>query len=136
VAGRTNFHPVVDRFFRFAGVGVFGTVVHYLVLVAAVESVGIRPLAASSIGFTAGALVNYMLNYRYTFRSDRRHREALPRFYLVAVAGFLINGLVMLVLAEKLGLQYLLAQVVATGIVLLWGFSANSMWTFRQGPDS
>jgi len=128
--------PVFGRFLRFAGVGVVGTIAHYLVLVLGVEALGVGPLVASCAGFTVGALVNYGLNYRYTFRSDRRHREALPRFYLVAVAGFFINGLIMLVLAEKLGLQYLLAQVVATGVVLVWGFGANSVWTFRQGKDA
>lgn len=129
---RSNYGPVVKRFLRFAGVGVFGTIAHYLVLVLLVEGMALTPLLASSIGFTVGALVNYMLNYRFTFRSKRRHREALPRFYLVAVAGFVINGLVMLILAEKLALQYLLAQVLATGIVLIWGFTANSLWTFGR----
>lgn len=133
---RTSLNPVFGRFFRFAGVGVFGTVAHYLVLVVAVELFALRPLVASSIGFTVGALVNYMLNYRFTFRSKRRHREALPRFYLVAVAGFVINGLVMLILAERLALQYLLAQVLATGIVLIWGFTANSLWTFGRRTDN
>jgi len=132
----SNYGPVVQRFLRFTGVGVFGTIAHYLVLVLMVEGLAFTPLAASSVGFTVGALVNYALNYRFTFRSVRRHREALPRFYLVAVAGFVINGLVMLILAERLALQYLLAQLVATGIVLVWGFTANSLWTFGQRTDN
>lgn len=133
---RGTARPVVARFFRFAGVGVVGTVAHYLVLLAAVELLGLRPITGSSLGFTVGALVNYALNYRYTFQSERRHRDALPRFYLVAVAGFVINGIVMMVLAERLDLHYLFAQVVATGVVLVWGFGANSLWTFRKGRDA
>ena len=114
MTGGETARPVVARFFRFAGVGVVGTVAHYLVLLVAVEVLALRPITGSSLGFTVGALVNYALNYRFTFRSDRRHREALPRFYLVAAAGFVINGGVMLVLAERLDLQYLMAQIVAT----------------------
>jgi putative flippase GtrA len=29
----------------------------------------------------------------------------------------------------------LLAQVVATVIVLFWNFAANLLWTFRSGSD-
>jgi putative flippase GtrA len=133
---RADFNQIVAKFFRYAGVGVICTAAHYLVLVVLVGGLGFRPLVGSSAGFMIGALVNYVLNYRYTFRSDHRHREALPKFYLVAVTGFLLNGMVILVLAERLGLQYLLAQVVASGILLIWGFSANHFWTFRQRPDT
>lgn len=131
----SDYSPVINRFLRFAGVGIIGTIAHYFVLILLVEQFGVVPLAASSVGFTVGAMVNYVLNYRYTFRSDRRHAEALPRFYVVAVAGFVLNALVMLVLAEKLGLQYIAAQVVATGIVLCWGFGVNSLWTFGGRPE-
>ena len=121
---------VSNKFIRFAGVGVFGTAAHYLVLVLMVESLGARPVFASCAGFLVGALVNYSLNYRFTFQSNRRHRKALPRFYLVATVGFILNAVIMMWLAEKLGLPYILAQITATGLVLVWGFTANSLWTF------
>ena len=35
----------------------------------------------------------------------------------------------------KMGVHYLLAQVLATSFVLVWNFVSNSKWTFRtRGP--
>lgn len=130
---------LVCKFAVFAGVGSLGTAAHYAVLVALVQALGIAPLPASSAGFITGALVNYGLNYRFTFRSRKRHREALSKFLLVAIAGFLLNGALMALGERELHLFYLLSQVLATGTVLLWGFTANYLWTFgehRYGRDT
>ena len=123
---------VAEKFMRFAAVGVIGTLAHYLTLVIIVEAADARPLLGSSIGFIVGAFVNYALNYRFTFDSRRRHREALPRFYLIATIGFLFNGTIFWMLTEPLAWHYLLAQLIATIIVLIWNFAGNLLWTFSE----
>jgi putative flippase GtrA len=55
---------------------------------------------------------------------------ALPRFAATATMGLLLNYLVMLVLNEELRIQYLVSQVVATGISLFWNFFVNLYWSF------
>lgn len=105
-------------------------VAHFGVLIALVEGGGIAPVIATLWGFLAAVAVSYILNRRYTFKSDRSHRSAVPRFLAVSTGGFLLNGFVMWLLNESWGVQYLLAQVVATVIVLAWNFSANRWWTF------
>jgi len=120
------------RFLLFSGVGVIGTVAHYLTLISAVEFLGARPITGSSAGFVVGALVNYALNYKYTFRSSRSHLEALPRFYLIATVGFVFNGSIMWLLAEHLEFNYILSQIAASGLVLGWNFLANVLWTFSE----
>lgn len=123
---------VFEQFLRFAAVGIAGTTVHYCVLITAVQWLGIPAVVGSSIGFLLGAGTNYLFNYRFTFRSKRRHREAAPRFYAVAAAGFVLNGLILAFLMSFWGLHYLWSQIVATAIILLWNFSANFVWTFAQ----
>jgi putative flippase GtrA len=73
-----------------------------------------------------------VLNYHYTFTSNKRHRETMTKFLIVALVGMLFNGLIMSVCTEALQLHYLLAQLAATGLVLLWNFTANRFWTFRE----
>ena len=126
---------ILRQFLTFSGVGLVAAVAHYGVLIAFVEGFGMAPVIATLWGFLAGAAVSYVLNRRYTFRSDRPHRAAAPRFLAVSTGGFLLNGIVMWVLNETWGVPYLLAQVVATAIVLFWNFSANLLWTFRSGSD-
>ena len=129
---RKTHNPLLAQFLRFSGVGVIGTAAHYLTLITLVELGSINTVVASSCGAIVGALVNYILNYHYTFRSDKRHHEAMVKFFVIAGIGFVCNGLLMALLAEYLGINYLIAQVITTGIVLLWNFIGNRLWTFRD----
>ena len=122
---------VFSRFLRFALVGIFGTAAHYVVLVSLVEVYGIPVLIATTAGFLSGALVNYMLNRRFTFASDAKHAIALPKFLTVSVLGALINWLVVAWLLGHLNIHYIVVQLFATAAVLIWNFTANNIWTFR-----
>ena len=121
---------MTTQFIRYAGVGALGTAAHYAILIALVQALGTNVVAASTTGFVVGAFVNYALNHHFTFESDRAHRVALPRFLIVAGAGMLLNALLMAALLAILPLHYLVAQVVATAVVLVTGFLANRRWTF------
>lgn len=123
---------LLPQFLSFALVGVLGTAAHFLVLYTLVAQLDLGPLLASSVGAVTGALVNYGLNHRLTFRSRKRHRDALPRFIAVAAGGWLLNGLLMAMLLSRLDIHYLLVQVIVTSLVLVWNFIANRFWTFRE----
>jgi putative flippase GtrA len=122
------------RFFRFAGAGAIGTAAHYAVLVLLVEVAAMSAAIAAAFGAVTGALVNYLLNYRYTFRSNARHTFTGPRFALIAIAGLALNSAVVFVFV-RLGVHYLVGQVVATLLVLLFGFLANQFWTFSEAAS-
>jgi putative flippase GtrA len=121
-----------SRLARFALVGGIATVIQYAILVLLVRGFAVAPTPASSIGFVLSAIVNYRLNYRYTFRSNRAHGPAAAKFALLAGSGLLINAGIMHVMVGA-GVQYLIAQVCATGVVLFWNFVGNSFWTFGVG---
>jgi len=121
---------MATQFLRYAGAGAVGTTVHYAILIALVQLARFDAVLASTAGALAGALVNYVLNHRYTFASDRAHRQALPRFALVAVAGIAVNAVVMAAVLAFAGPHYLVAQIIATATALATGYLANRAWTF------
>ncbi|KAA5602576.1 GtrA family protein [Blastochloris sulfoviridis] len=120
------------QFAAFCGVGVIATAAHYAVLAVLVEAGGVRASLAALIGFTVGGVVSYVLNRRFTFDSARSHAAAVPRFALVAGVAFVLTGILMEVLTTRAGLHWLVAQVITTGIVLVWTFLGNRFWTFRD----
>ncbi len=131
----------IDRYFRsdiwrqfttFAAVGVVGTLVQYVCLITLINLFGANAVLASSLGFILGGLTNYALNRRYTFRSRKTHREGMSKFFTIAFVGLLFNIIIMAIGVEILNLHYLLAQVVATGLVLFWNFTGNRLWTFSE----
>lgn len=121
---------LLGQFATFSAVGAAAAVGHYGVYIGLVAGAGADPVPATMAGFVLGAAMSYALNYRFTFRSAKRHREALMKFLAVAGVGFLLNSLIVGVLTGPAAMHYLLAQVIATGSVLVWNFGANRLWTF------
>ena len=73
----------------------------------------------------------YLGNRRFTFAdSSTRHRNALPRFLTVAAIGAAVNGLVVWLGSAVLGVHYLAAQGIATGLALLLSYRLNRAWSF------
>lgn len=137
----TSFDPprsLVRQFGTFLAVGLSAFVVHYGLLVAGVEILGLDPVPAALVGYGVGGFVSYRLNRHHTFASARPHAEAGWRFAVVAVVGFGLTFVLMAALTRRLGLAYLPAQMATTGIVLFWNFFANRLWTFpaEAGPLS
>jgi putative flippase GtrA len=121
---------MLRQFLRYGVVGVAGTALQYAILILLVHSTPLPAVAASTAGAIAGALLNYAFNHRWAFASTRSHDHALPRFAAVALAGIALNAIVMATMLEFPGAHYLVAQTVATGVVLIAGFLANRTWTF------
>lgn len=111
---------------RFALVGLSGGAVYLALLRGLVELVGMKPLAASSFAFALVVVENYLLHRRWTFASHVPHRQALPRFMLMACCGGTVNGSVMAVFL-RLGWHYLLAQAVALAAVVTCNFVGTSL---------
>lgn len=133
----TNHRLILRQFISFAGVGGIATAFHYLIYIFLVELLNIRPYIATGSGYFLSTFLNYYLNYIYTFRSARKHRETIFKFFIIAGIGFLLNTGIVALATEGFFLHYLLSQVLATGIVLVWNFSCNRWWTFREnGEDS
>lgn len=124
--------PIVRQFLRFATIGGLATIVHYAIMIALVEWANVAPIVATSIGFGVGAVISYTLNRRFTFE----HRPAFGRglfvFLCVFFVGLCINGLIFTVLhGPSVGLPYIIAQGIATGVVLIWNFFGARLVVFR-----
>jgi len=125
---------LVRQFGYFTTMGSVGTAAHYALLTALVYLLLVHPVVASCFGFVVGGMINYLLNHRFTFSSHEPHGSALPKFFTVAGIGLCLNGVIMAVGTGLLMLHYLVAQVLATGLVLMWNFGVNRSWTFRGTP--
>ncbi|TCT04655.1 GtrA family protein [Aquabacter spiritensis] len=124
--------PLLVQLGTFIAVGATAFVAHVLVLGTLVETDVLGPVAASMIGFVVGTLVTYTLNSRFTFRSTRSHAGAIPRYFLVAGVAFILNGVLMDLFTHRLGLFYVLAQVLTSALVLCWTFNSYRLWAFAE----
>ncbi|HEX9877130.1 MAG TPA: GtrA family protein [Gammaproteobacteria bacterium] len=124
-------HTIRQQLVAFALIGAFATGVQYAVLAILVEGFAVHPVLGSSVGFALSALLNYRLNHSVTFGGTAQHARALPRFFAVAGSGLALNSSIMAVCYSLLDLHYLFSQLFATGMVFLWSFTGNRLWSFR-----
>ena len=109
------------------------TVVHYAVLLTLVELAGMPAAPSAALGALCGAVAAYAINRSVTFTSSTAsHQQALPRFMLIAAAGAALNGALVWGGVHWLGWHYLVAQALATVLVLGLTFRLNRSWTFAR----
>jgi putative flippase GtrA len=132
---RPRCNGVAAQFVSFAGMGAIGTLAHYIALLALVVLLGADPVFASAFGYCTGGVVNYLLTYRFTFRSRQPHFSSGIKFAAIATAGFGINWALMSIATREMHLHFIAAQAFTTAAVLGWNFVGNRLWTFRNLPS-
>jgi putative flippase GtrA len=122
---------VVRDFLRFTAVGAVATGVHYAVLIGLAELAGVHPVIGTACGALTGGVVSYTLNRIYTFAVRPAYMRGLVKFIVVISIGAALNAGIVAVFMW-LGLWYLFAQFIATGLVLIWNFAVSRVVVFRQ----
>jgi len=138
----------VKRFAKFATVGFAGAITHFTLLNLLIQAARFPLILANPFGFGAAVLQNFTLNRRWTYPESRSHNALgqLLRFMIVSVIGLGINQLIVLTVhgwleptwvtligQKRLGdlVSYNFALVVAVGVVMIWNFGVNRLWTYR-----
>lgn len=119
------------RFVKFGLVGAVATLTHYTVMFAGL-AVWDAPVVWSFLGATAGAITGYILNYTYTFESNRPHTQTTWRYALITVLSIAANTATFFVLSQLAGLDVLLAQVLSTLVVFVANYWLHKQVTFHH----
>lgn len=107
--------------------------VHYFVVVVLLVPLGWAPPNANVVGFLIAFQVSYWGHRNRTFCAAHvAHRRTLPRFFLVAGAGFLLNELLFLGLLRTTALGYQAALLLVLIAVAAATFAAGRLWAFRE----
>lgn len=124
------------QFIRFAGVGCMSAIGQFGLLIILVQVAHSPAVFASTAGMILGAVINYSLNYHFTFRSSSRHRDSAIRFGILFIIGLTLNAFFMWIGVDVLHANYLLTQIVAVGLIMVWNFFWHRFWTFSMPADS
>lgn len=128
---RMDLAALARQFSSFLAVGIATTAVHFGVLIALVEAWAINPVWATTAGFLAAVLFSYLLNRRFTFDERPAFHSGLLKYYAAVSVGLVLNAGTMALLTGW-GFYYFLAQVIASGVALVWNFFAARFVVFRS----
>lgn len=126
----------LKQFIKFAIVGASGTAIDWILYFALTRWVHLFYLVAKTISFILAAANNYIWNRTWTFRSTEKNiLKQFLKFFAVSAVGLGFNLLIMRFVVEYLGWSDLIGLILATVVVMVWNFSVNKFWTFKErGP--
>lgn len=119
----TKTHAQLFRYFFVAAVGL---IVDFSFVVFCKEVLDIYYLVAVAIGFICGLFVTYILSNRFVFGMPKGSQlKSFVLFGVIGLVGLLILSVLVWLMADKMGVNYLIAKCLATIIVFLWNFIAR-----------
>lgn len=129
----------IKRFLKFCVVGVSGAGVSLGFLALFVAVAGLNKIVAQIPSYEISILTNFAFNEFWTF-GDRRTpglesflMRAL-KFNLVSLVGWGINLAVYALALKVAGINYLVSQVIAIAVAMMWNFFFNVAWTWKIKP--
>lgn len=121
----------IAKFIKFAVVGLSGVFVDFGFTWLCKEKIGIQKYVSNGIGFTIAASTNYILNRIWTFQStDPEIAIQYAKFLVISLIGLGINTLILWLLVQKSKMNFYVAKLFAIGVVTIWNFLANLLYTF------
>ena len=120
---------------RFAVTGGVCFVVEFLCLTLFVELVHMPVLWATALAFLISVAVNYALCVRWVFTGAKEgDNRVRAQFLLTSGMGLGLNELLMWLMNVRLGVQYQIAKVIATLIVMVWNYVTKRL-VLRGGKE-
>ena len=121
---------LVKLVLRFLASGGIATVAHWATLWGLIN-LQVEAVLASSLGAFVGSVVNYFLQYFFTFKTKRLHKQALLAYIPAVSVSWLLNLVIFYSLYGRLFSEPLMAQVVTTGILAVVNFLFYKKIVFR-----
>jgi len=123
----------IFKFLKFCTVGMSGMFIDFGTTWILKEKVKINRYVANTCGFILAASSNYLWNRVWTFESQSKQIGfEYFSFFTIALVGLGINNLVLWFLSDKMKFNFYLSKIFATGVVTLWNFGMNFVFTFAK----
>ncbi|MEK7539279.1 MAG: glycosyltransferase family 2 protein [Patescibacteria group bacterium] len=125
---------IILQFFKFALVGLVGTLLNVSILYALTEYFKIYYIISALLAFTIAMTTNFIFNKIWTFEENMYEETAKKylNFFLVSLSALFIDIFFLYVFTEFLGIYYIISQMMAIGISLMINFIGNKIWTFHE----
>lgn len=105
---------------------------HYVAAVGLETSSLLKPADANIMGFLAAFPVSYFGHRFYSFSHlSSKHRQAFPRFFAVALLGFLGNQFLVLSALKYTALPFWLVLGVVMVLIAISTYVLSRFWAFK-----
>lgn len=119
-----------EQITKFAVVGGTAFIIDYFGMIFLTEVLHINYLISSIISFTLSVIYNYVLNVRWVFTVNNQlsRQKQFVIFVLLSVVGLLLNTLFMWMFTDLVHLDYRIAKIIATALVMVYNFISRKIF--------
>ena len=112
------------QIFKFGIVGVIATIIDFGFLYIFKEFCHFHTIVSNTLSFCISVTYNYIASVKWVFdvNKDKNPKKNFIIFIIFSVIGLLLNDLIMWVCTESLAIYYMIAKIIATGIVMIFNF--------------
>lgn len=128
---KTESASLAAQILNFLISGGFATLLHWAVM-AAFAKAGMHPILATSIGAVAGSVLNYVLQFYWTFRGNGMHGKAIPAYICAVIMGWCVNAGIFYLLISFAHSGLYIAQICATAVVAIINFIIYKRMVFHE----
>ncbi len=119
-----------EQITKFAVVGGTAFIIDYFGMIFLTEVLHINYLISSIISFTLSVIYNYVLSVRWVFTVNNQlsRQKQFVIFVLLSVVGLLLNTLFMWMFTDLVHLDYRIAKIIATALVMVYNFISRKIF--------
>lgn len=111
---------------RFIFSGGSATLAH-LGIMALLIKLGTDPMLSTSAGMASGAVLNYILQYYYTFDTNAKHHRSILKYFVSVCISFVSNLLLFMLFYKILKNDALVSQLFTSALVALQNY-----WIYKK----
>ncbi len=86
---------------------------------------------ANFIGYFLGFFLSYYLNKKYNFKSNKSHREDLPKFIISMAISYILNLTLMVISYRVLNIDVYISQIIGGLVYTISGYILSKIWVFK-----
>lgn len=117
----------------FTVIGIVAAAVHYVIAVGLEWSQWVLASEANIIGFLAAFPVSYFGHKIFSFsHQNAEHKQAFPRFFAVALTGFIANQTLVISALKFTPLPFWLVLGVVMVIIAVSTYLLSHHWAFKS----
>ena len=124
---------LIEQILKFGFVGILAFFIDYGLMIFCTEVLGIYYLWSSLISFTVSVIFNYIMSVKWVFNVDngKTQTQNLVFFITFSVIGLGLNQLLMWLDVDKIGINYMIVKLFATGVVMVFNYITRK-WYFEK----
>ncbi len=126
--------PISPKIFKFLVSGGTATVSNLIILYALTDLLHIYYITSTVIAMSISTFISFGLQKFWTFEDGDHSKTSwqLPAYILLCIFNLGLNTLLVWIFVEQIGLWYILAQIISSGLIAFLTFFVFQKIIFKE----